>query len=105
MLSAMMNGKESGVSAQVSAPRVPSGLRSLRWNVRLQAIIYNFRSDTILLWWVDYNGRPRCLASIRARGRVCLSTFGTHPSIITDRNGNVIQYFVPQTSNFQLVIR
>jgi hypothetical protein len=101
MLNAMINGEFNAKAQQVS---VPFGLKSTGWSVRLQLTIRNRREEAIQFWWVDYSGSPVLYGYIPSGGAIRQLTFGTHPWLITNTNGDLITSVVPNTSNMELTI-
>ena len=55
MLNAIING---GFNANAKKVSVPNGLKSIRWDVRLQLLVRNRRAERVNWWWVDYSGNP-----------------------------------------------
>jgi hypothetical protein len=101
MLNAMINGDFNAKAQHVS---VPFGLKSTGWSVRLQLTIHNRRNEAIKFWWVDYNGNPVLYGVIPSGAAIRQFTFGTHPWLITNTNGDLISSVVPNTSDMDLTI-
>jgi hypothetical protein len=101
MLNAMINGEFNAKAQQVS---VPFGLKSTGWRVRLQLTIHNRRDEAIKFWWVDYNGNPVLYGDIPSGAAIRQHSFGTHPWLITNNNGDLISWVVPYTSNMEVII-
>jgi hypothetical protein len=84
----------------------PFGLKSTAKRVRLQLRILNALTDhqAIKVWWVDYNGNAVFYANIPSGGIWQISTFGTHPWLITNTNGDLISSVILNTSNMSVTI-
>ena len=103
MLNAIMNG-DFDAKAQVSVT-VPSRLKSTGWSRKLNIVIRNQRAETVYFWWVNYSGNAVRYGSISPRGAIRQLTFGTHPWLITNTNGDLITYLVPCTSNLDFTVQ
>ena len=102
MLNAIING---GFNAKAEKVSVPNGLKSTGWDVRLQLLVRNRRGEPVYWWWVDYLGNPVLYGIISPGGDLRQLTFGTHPWLVTDANGQVISSVIPYKSNMQLTIK
>ena len=98
----MLNAVDFNAKAQVS---VPSGLKSTSAGVKLHIVFRNERNNEVQIWWVDYSGNPRFYGKIPSRGAVLQNTYGTHPWLVTETNGNVITYLVPNTSDLECTVQ
>ena len=101
MLNAIING---GFNAKAEKVSVPNGLKSTGWDVRLQVAVRNRRAEPVNWWWVDYSGNPVLYGIISPGGGIQQLTFGTHPWLVTDANGQVISSVIPYKSNMELTI-
>ena len=101
MLNALING---GFNAKAEKVSVPNGLKSTGWDVRLQLLVSNSRGEPVYWWWVDYSGNPVLYGIIPPGGGIRQLTFGTHPWLVTDADGQVISSVIPYKSNMQLTV-
>jgi hypothetical protein len=85
---------------------VPLGLKSTASRVQLQLRILNALNDhePIQSWWVNFDGNAVFYANIPSGGIWKISTFGTHPWLITNTNGALISTVIPNTSNMEVTI-
>ena len=104
LLNAIMN-EEYNAKAQVSAQvSVPEGLKSTNWNTKVRLNIRNNRDQMVRFWWVNYNGNAVLYGAIPPQGGIEQLTYGTHPWLITEANGDLISVIVPHTSNMQITL-
>ena len=98
----VIRNSEGDAKAQIV---VPPGLKSIRSSIKLQVILNNQRAETIQYYWVNYNGNHVFYGSVSPGGSATLLTYGTHPWLITKTNGDLITYFVPETSNLEITVK
>ena len=101
MLNDVINGE---FNVKVQQVAVPYGLKSTGWNVRLQTLIHNRRTEIVQFWWVNYSGQPVLYGYIPSGATIRQLTYGTHPWLITTPNGDLITSIVPSASNLELTI-
>ena len=98
----IIRNSEGDAKAQVV---VPPGLKSIRSSIKLQVILYNQQAETVQYYWVDFNGNHVLYGSVSPGSSAVLLTYGTHPWLIIKINGDLITYFVPETSNLEITVK
>ena len=88
---------------QVGVPG-PYGLKSTADNISLQLRVSNNRNEAVYWWWVDYSGNPVFYATINSGSTIIQPTYGTHPWLVADANGDLLASVVPYKSNAELTI-
>ena len=89
---------------QVGVPG-PYGLKSIANDIFLQLRVNNNRNEVVYWWWVDYSGNPVFYATINRGSAITQGTYGTHPWLVADANGDLISSVVPYKSNMELTIQ
>ena len=102
MLNAIMNGEFNAKAQQVA---ISYGLKSTGWNVRLQMLIYNHRTETVHFggWTISTNQYSMDSYDLGYHLTADIN-FGTHPWLITTPNGDMITSIIPVASNLELTI-
>ena len=88
---------------QVGVPG-PYGLKSTAAKISLQLQVNNNRNEAVYWWWVDYSGNPVFYGTINSGSDIIQPTYGTHPWLIADANGDLLSSVVPYKSNVELTI-
>lgn len=91
---------------QPTAPPVqPSGpVRSLNGDVATPVVFRNNGRQSVKLFWMDYDGKPVLVTTIRPGDTARQNTFVTHPFLITDEAGGplLLHYPDPQAITVNL---
>ena len=93
--------EEYNAKTQVS---VPEGMKSTDWNTKVKLNIHNNRDKKVQFWWVNYSGSAVLYGEVQPKGAIEQHTYGTHPWLITEQNGDLISVIVPHTSNMQITV-
>ncbi|KAJ6472557.1 hypothetical protein C8R45DRAFT_1164276 [Mycena sanguinolenta] len=72
----------------IGAYNEPS-VRSANGNTRTSIAFVNFRSTPVHLWWISYDAKRVTYGTVAANGgRQDMTTFLTHPWLITDEQSD-----------------
>ena len=66
--------------------------------------VYNYRSDYVYLWWMNYSGRYVYYGAIRPYTCYTQKSYGTHPWVVATYYGHIITTVVPYTRNVKLYV-
>ena len=83
---------------------VPDGLKSTAYSLKLNFKITNLFSETIKLYWVNYDGNAVLYGEVPSGEVIRQGTYGTHPWLITTTSDELIAYFVPLLSDLEVTI-
>jgi hypothetical protein len=64
----------------------------------------NLTPKDLRLFWLDFNGKRRPYATIRAGGKVTQATFLTHPWLLTTQHGHGLAVFRPRGRDSTVLI-
>src|ERR1043166_4593566 len=73
-----------------------SSIRASDNNKSSKIVFHNQTSQTLLLYWVDFEGRQQRYGDIPPHTVRSQSTFSTHPWLCSDEHGNATALFVAQ---------
>ena len=83
---------------------VPDGLKSTAASLQLNLQITNSLSETIKLYWVNYDGNAVLYGNVTSGNEISQGTYGTHPWLITTTSDELIAYFVPLLSDMEITV-
>lgn len=84
---------------------MPFGIKSTECNVKIQAQISSQQSVVVYSWWVNYQGAPVLYADVQPGKSYVQKTYGSHPWIVADEQGNTLQLFIGETANMDITIK
>ena len=71
----------------------------------LRLEITNQRSQTIEIYWVNYQGEAVSYGQMPSEQRRVLKTYSTHPWLFATTNGELLAYLVPLLTNIEFVLK
>ena len=94
------------LSVAVAVPYSPV-LRSTGASPRITMRVINQGNEELSLYWVNYSGNTRSYGKVKAGGTWAITTYGTHPWLITNPSGQIVGIFVPYTAakNTDIIIK
>ena len=84
---------------------VPDGLRSIGASPQLHLRITNSLSETITVYWVNYSGDAVSYGDVPSGRGIGITTYGTHPWLITTTSDELIGYYVPLRSSVEITVK
>ena len=95
------------ISVAVAVPYKNPVLRSTGASPRITMRVINQGNEELSLYWVNYRGNTRSYGKVKAGGTWAITTYGTHPWLITNPSGQIVGIFVPYTAakNTDIIIK
>ena len=92
----------ASMSEQAAYANVCQGQETLRSRESREPAKLRFvngTGTTVLLQWIDFNGKRKDYATLRAGDEVTQDTFITHPWVVNDINGRCREIYLPAPGN------
>ena len=86
-------------------PSRERGLRSVSGGPETSIEFVNLRSRSVVVYWLDYQGRRRQYAVLQPSASYRQHTYVGHPWVVTDRRGRALACFEPTASAAKAVVR
>ena len=85
------------VSGCIAVPYSPV-LKSTGGSPQITMRVINQGSEELSLYWVKYSGGTRSYGKVQAGGPWVVTTYRTHPWLITNPNDQIVGIFIPYTA-------
>ena len=88
-----------------TALSVPFGIKSTGWKLKIKICFHNQRSDSINIYWINYQGFLVRYNTLHPNNGYCQLTYGTHPWYISTVSGAPLEIVIPGQANMDISIK